>query len=91
MCRGHDDLADAQEGPTLDKLQAGLFLLVTQYTCTPSSALASAIVERLTQLCNHPFIELMPDQKQVFARLLNLWRTRLPLPARTTEHTLRLH
>lgn len=66
------------ENHSLDQLQAGLFYLTTQYTLRPCPHIAERIVWQLEQLCHHPHIELLPNQKYLYSRSLNLWRGRMP-------------
>jgi hypothetical protein len=63
---------------TIDGLQAGLFWLMTSYAAAPSSRAAAAVVEQLMALCRHPHIAFLPIQAEVYVRLLNEWRARLP-------------
>ena len=61
----------------IDRLQARLFYLITQYSFHPCKHLAANIVNQLAQLCQHPHIELMPAQHYIYSQSLNLWRSRL--------------
>ena len=61
---------------SLDVLQAGLFYLLSRYAATPSSAIASAVVDQLTALWSHPQADLLPIQRRVYANLMNEWRGR---------------
>lgn len=70
--------AKKEETHSLDQLQAGLFYLTTQYTVRQCPHLAERIVWQLEQLCHHPHIELLPNQKYLYSRSLNLWRGRMP-------------
>ena len=69
------------ETPSLDGLQARLFRLMTQYSMHPCRHVASHIVQALTKLCQHPHIELLPEQRSIYSQSLNLWRARLLQPA----------
>ena len=70
----------AKELPSLDKLQAQLFRLLTQYSVRPCNHVASHIVQSLTHLCEHPLIELVPEQRSIYSQSLNMWRSRLLNP-----------
>ncbi len=61
----------------IDRLQARLFYLTTQFSVQPCTHLAGHIVESLTQLCKHPHIELLPAQHYIYSHSLNYWRSRL--------------
>jgi hypothetical protein len=63
---------------SVDDLQAELCWLMTRYAAAPTGPAAAAVVDRLTALCRHPHIELMPRQARVYVRLLGEWRVRLP-------------
>lgn len=68
------------EEPThnnIDRLQARLFYLMTQYSVNPSTHIAGHIVKQLTCLCMHPHIDLMPAQHYIYSNALNYWRSRL--------------
>lgn len=65
------------EQPSLDGLQAQLFRLLTQYSLHPCRHLANNIVQALTHLCQHPHIELVPEQRSIYSQSLNMWRSRL--------------
>jgi len=68
-----------EEEPTknIDRLQARLFYLVTQYSVNPCTHIAGHIVKQLTYLCQHPHISLMPAQHYIYSNSLNYWRSRL--------------
>ena len=74
------------EWPSLDLLQASLFFLMNRYLHSPSDHTAAAVVEHLEQLNQHPEIALCPAQRQVYARLINDWRARLPCRGEQTLH-----
>ncbi len=61
----------------IDKLQARLFYLITQYSENPCAHIAGHIVKLLTSLCQHPHIELMPAQHYIYSNSVNYWRSRL--------------
>ena len=61
----------------IDQLQAGLFSLITQYVIRPCPHVAEKIVDHILFLYNHPYIDLLPAQRQVYAKLINHWRSRL--------------
>jgi hypothetical protein len=61
----------------IDRMQARLFYLTTQFSAHPCTNLASHIVELLTSLCKHPHIDLMPAQQYIYSQSLNYWRSRL--------------
>jgi len=68
----------------IDRMQARLFYLTTQFSVHPCTHLAGHIVELLTSLCKHPHIELLPAQHYIYSQSLNYWRSRLiksPQPA----------
>jgi hypothetical protein len=62
---------------SIDRLQARLFYLMTQYSLHPCTHLAGHIVKQLTCLCQHPNIELLPAQHYIYCQLINYWRSRL--------------
>ena len=62
---------------SIDRMQARLFYLTTQFSAHPCTHLAGHIVELLTNLCKHPHIELMPAQHYIYSQSLNYWRSRL--------------
>jgi hypothetical protein len=61
----------------IDRMQARLFYLTTQFSIHPCTHLAGHIVELLTSLCKHPHIELLPAQHYIYSQSLNYWRSRL--------------
>ncbi|MBL1140789.1 MAG: hypothetical protein HND53_02045 [Proteobacteria bacterium] len=61
----------------IDRMQARLFYLTTQFSVHPCTHLAGHIVELLTSLCKHPHIELLPAQRYIYSQSLNYWRSRL--------------
>ena len=64
-------------GPaSIDVLQAGLFYLLSRYAATPSSAIATAVVDQLRVLWEHPQTDLLPVQRHLYAKLINEWRLR---------------
>ena len=68
----------------IDRMQARLFYLTTQFSVHPCTHLAGHIVQLLTNLCQHPHIELLPAQRYIYSQSLNYWRSRLinnPQPA----------
>lgn len=62
---------------SFDNLQAGLFLLISQYTVKPCPHIAGQVVERLTMLCNHPQMAMFPNQSESYARMINFWRAQI--------------
>lgn len=62
---------------SIDRLQARLFYLMTQYSSHPCTHIAAHIVQQLTSLCQHPNIELLPAQHYIYSQSLNYWRSRL--------------
>lgn len=62
---------------SIDRLQARLFYLITQYSSNPCTHIATHIVQQLTSLCQHPNIELMPAQHYIYSQSINYWRSRL--------------
>ncbi len=69
--------AEETTNNNIDKLQARLFYLVTQYSVNPCTHIAGHIVRQLTCLCQHPHIDLMPAQHYIYSNSLNYWRSRL--------------
>ncbi len=61
----------------IDRMQARLFYLTTQFSMHPCTHLAGHIVELLTRFCQHPHIELLPAQRYIYSQSLNYWRSRL--------------
>ena len=68
---------DASSVETIDRLQARLFYLMTQYSLHPCRHLAGHIVDQLNCLCRHPHIELLPTQRYIYSQSLNYWRSRV--------------
>lgn len=67
-----------EEEPTsLDRLQARIFYLITQYSQRPCTHLAANIVEELNTVCQHPHIELLPAQQYIYSQSINYWRSKL--------------
>lgn len=67
-----------EEEPTsLDRLQARIFYLITQYSQRPCTHLAANIVKELNTVCQHPHIELLPAQQYIYSQSINYWRSRL--------------
>ena len=62
---------------SIDRLQARLFYLITQYSLHPCTHIAGHIVKQLTSLCQHPHIELLPAQHYIYSQSINYWRSRL--------------
>ena len=62
---------------TLDRLQARLFYLLTQYSVHPCRHIAANIVNQLNTLCEHPHIELVPAQRYIYCQSINYWRSQL--------------
>ena len=75
---------------TLDQLQARLVYFMNQYSLHPCRQVAKHIVSVLTHLCQHPHIELIPVQQQVYSRSLNLWRSRM-LPDNQSGRSRKVH
>lgn len=61
----------------IDRMQARLFYLTTQFTVHPCVNIAGSIVELLNNLCRHPQIELLPAQRYIYSQSLNYWRSKL--------------
>ena len=61
----------------IDRMQARLFYLTTQFTVHPCTNIAGSIVELLNKLCRHPQIELLPAQRYIYSQSLNYWRSKL--------------
>ena len=73
----HSEQQSENNMPTLDQLQAHLFRLMTQYSLHPCRHIASNVVNALDNLCHHPHIELLPEQRSIYCQSLNLWRSKL--------------
>lgn len=72
-------MAPATDSPgaaSIDALQAGLFYLLSRYAATPSEAIATAVVHQLSVLWAHPQTDLLPVQRDLYAKLINEWRLR---------------
>ncbi len=72
-----EQTAPTSEPTSLDRLQATLFKLLTQYSLKPCADIAENIVSALTHLCQHPLIELVPEQRSIYCQSLNMWRSKL--------------
>lgn len=70
-------VTDDSEINNIDRMQARLYYLTTQFSAHPCRHLAGHIIELLTQLCKHPHIELLPAQHYIYSQSLNFWRSRL--------------
>ena len=77
LCKQNDEEAEEPAINNIDRLQARLFYLTTQFSVHPCTHVAGHIVESLTQLCKHPHIELLPAQHYIYSQSLNYWRSRL--------------
>ncbi len=55
----------------IDRMQARLFYLTTQFSVHPCTHLAGHIVDLLTSLCKHPHIELLPAQPSIYSQSMN--------------------
>jgi hypothetical protein len=77
LSESNSEVAEDSAINTIDRLQARLFYLMTQYTVNPCIHLAGHIVELLTNLCQHPHIELLPAQHYIYSQSLNYWRSQL--------------
>lgn len=66
-----------KEPTSLDRLQARIFYLITQYSQRPCAHLAANIVKELNNVCHHPHIELLPAQQYIYSQSINYWRSRL--------------
>ena len=60
----------------LDSLQAGLLILVTQYTLEPCQCTGNAIRQRLQELCEHTEMIFFPEQHLVYSKMLKLWNAK---------------
>lgn len=78
----------ADDTMNLDQLQAALYFLVTRYTSHPCPHIAERIVEHLVLLCNHPSIELLPIQHELYAKSINYWRSRTPHTSYLSEASI---
>lgn len=70
---------------SIDRLQARLFYLVTQFSLHPCTHIAELIVKQLTSLCEHPHIELLPAQHYIYCQSINHWRSKLFINAKQTS------
>ena len=70
---------------TIDRLQARLFYLMTQYSVHPCQHLAGHIVDQLNCLCRHPHIELLPTQRYIYSQSLNYWRSRVVVQDKNSQ------
>ena len=61
----------------IDTLQAAIFYLMTQYSCTRDAGCAAGVVDQISRLLEHPLIELLPVQREALGRLLNNWRMQI--------------
>ena len=75
----------------IDRMQARLFYLTTQFSAHPCTHLAGHIVELLTKLCKHPHIELLPAQHYIYSQSLNYWRSRLVRSCSEQGTSVQLH
>lgn len=85
MSESRNDTVDESAINTIDRLQARLFYLITQYSVHPCTHLAGHVVELLTNLCQHPHIELLPAQHYIYSQSLNYWRSRLVIDSKIGE------
>lgn len=69
---------DPPQPASLDLLQASLCFLMNRYLHLQNPCIAVAVVDHLRQLSEHPDLVFYPVQRQVYARLLQEWRLRLP-------------
>lgn len=60
----------------LDALQAGLLVLITQYTLEPCQCTGTAIRERLQELCKHTEMIFFPEQHLVYSKMLRYWNAK---------------
>lgn len=75
MSEDSNEIAEDSAINTIDRLQARLFYLITQYSLHPCTHLAGHIVESLTKLCQHQHIELLPAQHYIYSQSINYWRS----------------
>lgn len=80
------DPQNAASVETIDRLQARLFYLLTQYSVHPCQHLAGHIVEQLNCLCQHPHIELLPTQRYIYSQSLNYWRSRVVMRDKCSQN-----
>lgn len=66
--------------PDIDTMQASIFYLMTQYSCTRDASTAEVVVDQIRRLLEHPLIELLPVQREALGRLLNNWRMEISNP-----------
>lgn len=71
---------DCSQHNDIDTLQAAIFYLMTQYSCTRDSSVALIVVDQISRLLEHPLIELLPVQREALGRLLNNWRMQVDNP-----------
>jgi hypothetical protein len=75
MTENKKEISEDSAINTIDRLQARLFYLTTQYSVHPCIHIANHIVELLTSLCKHPNIELLPAQHYIYSQSINYWRS----------------
>jgi hypothetical protein len=69
------DLSDRPAPPSLSRLQADLFVLMTRYATQPDPRVAEAVVGRLETVASHPlFVLLTVQERRAVARLAQVWR-----------------
>jgi hypothetical protein len=69
------DPRDRAVVPSLSRLQADLFVLMTRYATRPDPRVAEAVVGRLETVASHPlFVLLTVQERRAVARLAQVWR-----------------
>jgi hypothetical protein len=69
------DAGDLAVLPSLSRLQADLFVLMTRYATRPDPRVAEAVVGRLETVASHPlFVLLTIQERRAVARLAQVWR-----------------
>lgn len=74
-----------RENDDIDTIQAAIFYLMTQYSCTRDAATAEVVIDQISRLLSHPLIELLPVQRDALARLLNNWRMQATRPEQSMQ------
>ena len=60
-----------------DDLIASLFVLITHFSINNNGETLVKIVTRLSQLSEHPHVDLFPIQQMAIAKMQNIWKAKL--------------
>ena len=72
---------------SFDRLMANLLVLTTHHSLTQCNQSLPSLVDTLKTLCAHSDLEHYPEQRQVLAKMRQLWETRLfDLQLNITRH-----